>query len=224
MMTATVVSQQICLLLSAFFGQEVLVANALKDSIISNKKSSLLSMLFSGNFDTDSALDNVINIPSLDPTKRDEIYNAVYGEGISNIGDYRSRKPYNGDYGTGMPNSGDYGTGMPYSGDYGSGMPYSDEYESRMPYSGVYGSGMPYSGDYGLEYPYRGDYGSGSPNSDDYGSGMPYSGDYGSEMTYSGDYGSGMPHSGDFGSETPYSGIILPFPTWLFDFKNLVWG
>ncbi|GFO23983.1 hypothetical protein PoB_005048800 [Plakobranchus ocellatus] len=105
MMTATMVCQQICLLLSALFCQEAIAVTALKDSIRNNLKSSRLSEILSGDFDTNNARDNDISIPSLGPSKRDE--------------------PYSGDYGPGMPYSGDYGPGMPYSGYYGSGMPYS---------------------------------------------------------------------------------------------------
>ncbi|GFO17693.1 prepilin-type n-terminal cleavage/methylation domain-containing protein [Plakobranchus ocellatus] len=156
MMTATMFCQQICLLLSPFFWQEAIAAAALKDSINSNHKSSLLSQILSADFETNSALKIGINIPSSGPTKRDEPYSADYGPGM----------PYNADYGPGMPDSADYGPGMPYSGDYGSGVTYSGDYGSGMPYSGDYGSGMPYSG-----MPYSGDYGSGMPYSGDYGSG-----------------------------------------------------
>ncbi|GFO45081.1 proteoglycan 4-like [Plakobranchus ocellatus] len=54
--------------------------------------------MLSGDFDTNSALDNDINIPNLGPTKRDEHY----------IADYRPGMPYSGDYGPGMPYSGDF--------------------------------------------------------------------------------------------------------------------
>ncbi|GFO21561.1 LOW QUALITY PROTEIN: hypothetical protein PoB_004806600 [Plakobranchus ocellatus] len=129
-MTAIVVCKQIGLLLSLFYWQEALAATALEDSISSNHKSSRLSEILSGDFDTNSALDNDINVPNLGPTKREEHYSADYGSGM----------PYSGDYGSGMPYSSYYGLGIPYSGDYGSGMPYSSDY----------GSGIPYSSDYGL--------------------------------------------------------------------------
>ncbi|GFN98200.1 LOW QUALITY PROTEIN: hypothetical protein PoB_002470600 [Plakobranchus ocellatus] len=120
MMTATVVCQQMSLLLSLFFWQETLAATALKESISSNHKSNRLHEILNGGFDTNSAGDNDINIPGLTPTKRDEPYNSDYGPGL----------PYSADYGPGIPYSGDYGSGMPYSGDYGSGMPYSGDYGS----------------------------------------------------------------------------------------------
>ncbi|GFO29713.1 prepilin-type n-terminal cleavage/methylation domain-containing protein [Plakobranchus ocellatus] len=129
--------------MSALFWQEAIAVTALKDSTSSNYKSSHVSEILSGDFDTNIVLDNDINMPSLGPTKRFETY------------------------------SGDYGTGMPYSGDYGSGMPYSGYFRSGIAYSGDYGSGMPYSGDYGSGMPYGCDYGSGMSYSGDYGSGMP---------------------------------------------------
>ncbi|GFO37267.1 aggrecan core protein-like isoform x2 [Plakobranchus ocellatus] len=204
------VGQQICLLFSALFWQETIAVTALKDSTSSNYKSSRVSQILSGDFETNIALDNDLNMRGLGPTKRfapysgdyetGMSYSADYGPGMPYSGDYRSGMPYNGDYGSVMPNSGDYGSGMPNSGDYGSGMPYSGDYGSGMPYSSDYQSGMPYSGDYGSGMPYNGDYGSVMPNSGDYGSGMPYSGDYGSGMPYSGDYESGMPYSSDYQS------------------------
>ncbi|GFN83196.1 hypothetical protein PoB_000970200 [Plakobranchus ocellatus] len=112
-MTAIVVYQQICLLLSPFFWQEALAATTLKDSISSSSKSSRLSEILIGDFHTNKALDNDKKLPSSGPTKRDE------------TSSYESGMPYSGDYGPGIPYSGDYGPGMPYSGDYGSGMPYS---------------------------------------------------------------------------------------------------
>ncbi|GFN88256.1 antigen [Plakobranchus ocellatus] len=175
MMTTTVICQQMCLLLSPFFWQEALAATALKDFISRNHKSSPLSEILRGVFDTNSALGNEINIPSLGPRNRDETYSADYGSSML----------YSGDYGSGLPYSGDYRSGLPYNRDYGSGLPYSGDYGSGLPYSGDYGSGMPYSGDYGSGMAYSGDYGSGMPNSGDYGSGMPYGGDYGSGMPYS---------------------------------------
>ncbi|GFN78966.1 LOW QUALITY PROTEIN: hypothetical protein PoB_000547200 [Plakobranchus ocellatus] len=112
-MTATVVCQQIGLMLSPFFWQEAIAATALQDSISRSDKLSRLSQILSGDVNTNSARDNDMNIPGVSLTKRDEPYSADYGPGI----------PYSGDYGSGMPYSGDYGSGMPYSGDYGSGMP-----------------------------------------------------------------------------------------------------
>ncbi|GFO37269.1 hypothetical protein PoB_006377400 [Plakobranchus ocellatus] len=89
LMSAKMVGQQICLFLSALFWQEAIAVNALKDSSTSsNYKSSRVSEILSGDFDTNIGFDNDINMPSLGPTKRFETY------------------------------SGDYGTGMPYSGDY----------------------------------------------------------------------------------------------------------
>ncbi|GFN88250.1 hypothetical protein PoB_001475600 [Plakobranchus ocellatus] len=136
-MTATVVSQQICLLLSAFFWQEALAATDLKDSISSNKKSSHLSEILRGDFDTNSALVNNIYTPSLGPTKRDETYSADNGPSMTYSGDYESVTPYSGDYESVTPYSGDYESVMPYSGEYGSEMPDSGDNESGTPYSGV---------------------------------------------------------------------------------------
>ncbi|GFO37272.1 hypothetical protein PoB_006377700 [Plakobranchus ocellatus] len=136
LMTATMVGQQICLLLSALFWQEAIAVTALKDSTSSNYKSSRVSEILSGDFETNIALDNDLNMRSLGPRKRFEPYSGDYGTGM----------PYSADYGPGMPYSGDYGSVMPYSGDYGSGITYSIDYQSGMPYSGDYLSGMPYRG------------------------------------------------------------------------------
>ncbi|GFN88352.1 pentapeptide repeats (8 copies) [Plakobranchus ocellatus] len=231
MMTATVICQQICLLLSPFFWQEAIASPVLRDSINDNRETGRLSEILSGVFDYDSIIDNDVYKPILGSTKIN-----VPMKRILKAEDRKEFYPYAHDISS-SPQKGDKILwDMPWHVDYTP--PYTSDLISSPDYpfflseipsffnylsSQLVDSSLsPYysdniqGADYGLELipssgDYKkviefGDYGSKMPNSGDYGPGSSYSGDYGSGSSYSGDYGSRMPDSGDYGSGSSYSG------------------